>query len=485
MSTPELEREAETSGSENPRSLRPLLLRLHFYAGILIAPFILIAAVSGGLYAIAPTLEQVVYRDYLHVESTGTAVPVGEQITSALRERPDLAVSAVRPAATPGETTRVLFTDPSLGESERLAVFVDPATAEPVGELTVYGSVGALPLRGWISQLHRNLHLGEPGRLYSELAASWLWVIALGGLYLWVDRYRKAKRRDAEKARLLTVDRSGSQRSRTLNWHGAVGIWLAAGLVFLSATGLTWSRYAGDNVDQLRTAMSWTTPTVSSSLGSEPSAPSGGHDGHGGHAPKADPALLGANIDRIDSVLAVAATNGVTGAVEASIPVDGDTAFVVKQTRQAWVFSTNAVAVDGATAEVTDVLRFSDWPLAAKLTSWGIALHMGVLFGLVSQLALVALAIALVTVIARGYLMWWRRRPARGSNFAVGRAPTRGGIRRVSTPVAVAILAGFIAIGYFVPLVGLSLLGFLVIDAAVGFLKSSPIMFERNGINDK
>lgn len=485
MSTPQLEREVETSRSDTSRSLRPLLLRLHFYAGILIAPFIFIATVSGGLYAIAPTLEQVVYRDYLHVESTGTVVPVAEQISSALRERPDLIVSAVRPAATPGETTRVLFTDPSLGESERLAVFIDPATAKPVGELTVYGSVGALPLRGWISQLHRNLHLGEPGRIYSEVAASWLWVIALGGLYLWVDRFRKAKRRDAATARLLTVDRSGSQRSRSLNWHGAVGIWLAIGLVFLSATGLTWSRYAGDNVDKLRTAMSWTTPAVSKSLGNGPAVASGGHDGHGGHVAKTDAAVLGANVDRIDSVLAVAASNGVTGAVEASLPADGQTAFTVKQTRQPWVFSTNAVAIDGASAEVTDILRFSDWPLAAKLTSWGIALHMGVLFGLVSQLALAALAIALVTVIARGYLMWWRRRPVRGSRFGVGRAPMRGGIRRVTPVAVVPILVGFIAIGYFVPLLGLSLLGFLVVDAAVGLVKSSPIMIERNGINEK
>src|SRR3546814_5866764 len=81
---------------------------------------------------------------------------------------------SVRPSPAAGETTRVLFTDPSLGESERLAVFVDPVLAQPVGELAVYGSSGSLPLRTWISQLHRHLHLGEPGRLYSELAASWM-----------------------------------------------------------------------------------------------------------------------------------------------------------------------------------------------------------------------------------------------------------------------------------------------------------------------
>ena len=60
----------------SPRSWRPLILRLHFYAGILVAPFILIATISGGLYAVAPTIEQLMYRDYLHVDATGPAVPV-------------------------------------------------------------------------------------------------------------------------------------------------------------------------------------------------------------------------------------------------------------------------------------------------------------------------------------------------------------------------------------------------------------------------
>src|SRR3546814_3422111 len=69
MSAPELER-AQTRASNDsspPKKqvggARPLILRLHFYAGILIGPFILIAALSGGLYAMAPTIEKFVYSD--------------------------------------------------------------------------------------------------------------------------------------------------------------------------------------------------------------------------------------------------------------------------------------------------------------------------------------------------------------------------------------------------------------------------------------
>ena len=452
----------------SPRSWRPLILRLHFYAGILVAPFILIATISGGLYAVAPTIEQLVYRDYLHVDATGPAVPVAQQIRAAQTERPDLTVAAVRPAAEAGDTTRVLFTDPSLGESERLAVFVDPATGTSVGELAVYGSSSALPLRTWISELHRHLHLGEPGRIYSELAASWLWVIALGGLYLWVERYR----RNRDKARLMTFDRNSKGRNRSLNWHGVVGIWIAVGLVFLSATGLTWSTYAGENVTELRSALSWTTPAVSKTIGSSDAA-STDHSGHGGHSMDmpADTSVTEGNVGRIDSVLGTARANGIDGAVEASIPASTDTAFVVTETRQPFVMANNSISIDGSTGAVIDTVFFSDWPLAAKLSAWGIQLHMGTLFGVPNQLALLALAVALASIIVRGYMMWWKRRPTKATGLTAGRPPLRGGIRRIS-PISIAVLTVVAAgVGWFVPLLGLSLVAFLAVDVVLGSIR--------------
>lgn len=473
MAITETERQTSTPAADKS-GYRAFFLRLHFYAGLFVGPFLLVAALSGGLYALAPSIEQLVYRDHLHVDATGPALPLSDQVRIAQRVRPDLTVTAVRPAAEPGETTRVMFSDLTLGPSERRGVFVDPVKGESLGELTVYGSSGSLPVRTWISNLHRSLHLGDPGRIYSELAASWLGVIALAGVVLWVSRYRRTKIRRPAEARLLTVDRSGRGRARTLNWHGAVGLWIAAGLVFLSATGLTWSTYAGANITSLRAGMSWTTPTVSTTLedggATAASAEESAHVGHdhgavGESGQTATP--FAPRVDELDDVLQAARAAGIGGKVEVSIPSQPGTAFTVAQTRQPWVMSNNAVAVDGATGRITDATWFADWPLAAKLSAWGIQLHMGTLLGLANQLVLVALAAALVTVIIRGYLMWWRRRPTTGGRTG-GRPPRRGVLTHLPPAAAVITVVTAAAIGWFIPLLGISLAAFVAADVLVG-----------------
>ncbi|MEU1955078.1 PepSY-associated TM helix domain-containing protein [Nocardia rhamnosiphila] len=459
---------ATSSPRPNRGAFRALALRLHFYAGLFVGPFLLIAAVTGGLYAVAPSIESFVNRDLLTVDSRGPERPLAEQVTAGTAVRPDLTLVAVAPAPAPGDTTRVLFSDPALGESERRAVFVDPVTAQPVGESVVYGSSGALPFRAWVSQVHRHLHLGEPGRLYSELAASWLWLIALAGLALWIRRVRGRRQRDA--ARWLFVPNLANARERRLNWHAVVGVWILPAALLLSATGLTWSTYAGANIETLRENLGWTTPAVTTALpGTAAPAETGHGDHHGGHP--AGHSVPADRIQQLDRVLAAARAAGVTRPAEITIPAGDGTAFAVKERRLSGTLTADAAAVDGATGTVTDRLPYSEWPFMAKMANWGIQLHMGLMFGVLNQLLLLAAAIGLITVIVRGYLMWWQRRPTATTRiFAVGRPPRRGALRR-SAVLAVPALGAAALIGWFAPVFGLSLLAFLVVDVLVGALR--------------
>ncbi|MEU1010863.1 PepSY domain-containing protein [Streptomyces sp. NPDC005890] len=425
--------------------LRPLVLRLHFYAGVLIAPFLLIAAVTGLLYAGSFQAEKLVYDHELTVPAGERELPVSAQVAAARKAHPEGTVTAVRPAPEAGATTRVLLSGVEGADpGHTLAVFVDPYTGKVRGALEQYGATGALPLRTWIDELHRDLHLGETGRLYSELAASWLWVIAGGGLVLWFSRRRALRR-----------VRGTSGRRRTLGLHGTVGVWTAAGFLFLSATGLTWSAYAGANIDELRTSLGQATPSVSAAVAG------GEHAGHGSAAGAGGTAEHGVGLDK---VLAAARAKGLDDPVEIVPPADANSAWVVKQVQRGWPTQQDSAAVDPATGQVTDELRFADYPVLAKLTRWGIDLHTGVLFGLVNQIALALLALALILLIVWGYRMWWQR--GRGSAF--GRPIPRGAWAEVPPYLLVPALAAVAVLGWFVPLLGIPLAGFLAVDIVLG-----------------
>ncbi|THA51128.1 PepSY domain-containing protein [Streptomyces sp. A1136] len=448
-------------------ALRPLLLRTHFYAGLLIAPLLFLAAATGLLYAGSWQVEKILYSDELTVARVGDhALPLGDQVEAAEKAAPKGEVVAVWPAPDAEATTRVIMNSPGLADDETLTVFVDPYTADVRGQLTTAGD--ALPLRAWLSGLHADLRLGAFGRAYSELAASWLWVVALGGLALWIGRRR------ARGVRLVLPDRAATGRRRTLSWHGAVGLWAAAGLVALSATGLTWSEYAGEHIGRLQDGLGGATPSVSAGL-SAPHAPAvAGAEGGGEHAghvmpdgmempPQPPTADIG-----IDRAVAAARAAGVTESLRVTLPAGGK-GYVIKEADKQVPVHLDSVAVDPADGKVIDELRFADYPLLAKMTRFGIDLHMGLTFGIVNQLALAALAVALMFLVFWGYRMWWLRRPTKERVFSAGRAHPCGAWRKLPVTLLLPLAAVTAVVGWFVPMLGISLTAFLAVDALLGF----------------
>lgn len=482
-----------TSGHETtspPRRrtgwFRAMIRRLHFFAGLIVGPFILVAALSGALYALAPQLEGMLYSHELHAGSSEQNLPLDEQVRRATnhvrteaKDSEPPALVAVRPAPEPGATTRVMFTPPEgSSESDRRTVFVSPADGEIRGDLITYGSSGALPLRTWIDQLHRDLHLGDPGRLYSEFAASWMWVIAVGGLILWVPQLTRrlragyARRRAIREATLPLPDARG--RKRLLSWHYSAGLGLMVAMVFLSATGITWSAHAGEHVTQLTAALDWSTPKASTSLSGE-QAPADEHAGHAGHAdaPAGDAAASMPVDSGHDAILRAARRLGIdSNRVEIVPSASKDTAWTVQEIDRHYPTQVDSVTIDPVTYNQVDKVSFQDdYSLPAKLARWGIDIHMGLWFGLLNQVVLFVIAIGIAGMVVTGYWMWFKRRP----KWPRLKTPTPGlrdapwwGWLVVGVPAA--------AVGWFLPLVGIPLVAFVVVDAVlvlVGSQRSS------------
>ncbi|GAA2564203.1 MULTISPECIES: PepSY-associated TM helix domain-containing protein [Streptomyces] len=444
----------------------PLLTRLHFYAGVLVAPFLLVAALTGLAYTAVPQLDQLVYSEQLRVEKVGDTVkPLTEQIAAARKAHPEGSIATVVPAEAPDHTTKVVLSVPELAEQDKQrTVYVDPYTGEVRGALTTW--FGSTPLATWLDDLHRHLHLGETGRLYSELAASWLWVLVLGGLLLWFGRRRAYAGGSKHNTVLPERGARGVRRSRSL--HAVTGVWVSAGLLVLSATGLTWSTYAGERFTDLRTSLSAYAPELDTSL-SGGSKGTSGHDHSGGHE-AAPPGGLPTGLT-VDQVLEEARAAGLDGPVEISTPADDKSAWTVAQTDGLWPVRLDQTAVDPHSGEITARVDWGDHPVLAKLSTLGVRAHMGTLFGLANQIVLAVIALGLTVGIVLGYRMWWLRRPTRGDRRApMGRAPARGAWRQLPWPALAAAVPLIITVGWAFPLLGWSLLAFLVLDALLGLL---------------
>ena len=456
-----------------------LIARLHFYVGLFVGPFIFVAALTGTIFVLTPQIEDHLYSEQLFADTVGEAQPLARQIEVAravVGEEPGL--FAVRPASEAGRTTRVMFSEPGHGPSESRAIFVDPVSLAIRGDLMVYGTSSILPFRTTLDYLHRNLLLGEFGRAYSELAASWLWLLALGGLTIWLTAGVRNRADIAARSRRLRLRRR----------HGLIGLWVVLALVFFSATGLTWSKWAGDRIGVLRQQLGWVTPSVSTALqpGLEVQAAPGheGHEGHGEHAAHADhegheghgehadhmAAMSGMAAatatdalpsSRIDAVLAVARQGGIDSSMlEIRPPRAEGYAWLVSEVDRSWPTQVDAVAVDPDTLSITSRADFASFPLVAKLIRWGIDAHMGILFGVANQLLVAAFGLAACTMLVLGYMMWWQRRPAPGApvhtlTAAWNNLPVLG--RCLAVVVAVAL-------GWSLPVMGLSLLAFVLVD---------------------
>jgi uncharacterized iron-regulated membrane protein len=464
--------------------LRPLILRIHFYAGILIGPFLLIAAFTGLLYTATPQIEGITYHELTHVTAGGPTKPLSAQVAAARASHPTGDILEVDPPEAADRTTRVVFSDSTVPSTYAMSVFVDPHDAQVVGRVRSMGQW--LGIRAWIDDLHRNLHLGAFGRNYSELAASWLWVVLLGGLALWIGRRRKDKR----LRRLITPDLRTTGRGRSLSWHGAVGTLIAIGLLGLSVSGLTWSRYTGAKISDLRSELSWTTPSPSTALPhaehttdddmgdmSGMSGMSGmtgmaGMTGKGGTSSGTSKDAAISEGVGIDGVYQTARTAGLGNPLVLTPPADDDSAWTAGENKRSWPTHYDTITVDPADGRILHRVNSADWPFMAKVSDWIVGAHMGILFGLPNQLALACLAIGLIVVILYGYRMWWQRRPRGASALRFGPAPARGAWRRLPVPVLLVLLAAVVFVGWLMPLLGISLVVFLLLDAILQGVRS-------------
>ncbi|WP_235985063.1 PepSY-associated TM helix domain-containing protein [Acinetobacter baretiae] len=371
---------------------------IHSYMGFFIAPFIFMAAFTGVLYALTPQFEHYLYQRHTQVSSiTDSPHLLSEQVGRAQQALPVGAhIMEVRPAVNAQTTTRVLYME-NQRPNDMTAIFINPYTLALQGRTQVYGKSGVFPVRTFLDHLHRDLLLGEYGRIYSELAASWLGLFAITGFLQW--------------SRKKYILNKKSPTYKNIRWHVLLGLCVLPMMLFFSITGLTWSNWAGNNIAKIRHMFNGDTPSLTLALnGAQPTV----SQQHAEHQQSSSHRITQFSQDELkyfDQIVNVARANGLTASALRIIPSDDVQvrAWSVQELQHSWPTKVDALAVDMRSAQVIDQTRFTDYPLSAKLTRWGVDLHVGLLFGGLNQVALLLSGLLILVVIVWAYVSWLNR----------------------------------------------------------------------------
>ncbi|MFV0257971.1 MAG: PepSY-associated TM helix domain-containing protein [Acidimicrobiales bacterium] len=418
--------------AERAAMMRPILWRLHFLGGVLAGPVILALCISGILFAWYPQIDQVRFGSILNASGDEVGAPLADQVAAARSVHPDWGVYSVTPGVD-GVNTEIVM-DPPGGTTgfrapdDAQLVYVDQATG------TVTGTIdGDDTSNEWLRTLHSSFRLGPRAEPITELAGSWFLVSLFTGLYLWWPGLRK------RGSMAFAARRGLSGRRRDKDWHNFIGVGLLVPMVFLALSGLTWTTFAGDRVDWAKAQLA--VPADDGAQADLPDPTPGQHD-----------------TANLDTVYAAVTDQGMVEPVEIVVPATDDTGWVVTSTDTTFPVERDEITVDGRTGAVTSAFDYGDEHWFNKLRTAAILFHQAQLFGLPLQLFMTGLAAAVAALVLLGYRMWWRRRPAGGLGTP---PPVRQWLREA--PVAVLVAAA--VLGYLLPVLGVSLVVWLVLEA--------------------
>ncbi|MEV4839337.1 PepSY domain-containing protein [Nonomuraea sp. NPDC049486] len=448
--------------------------RWHFYAGLFVAPVLLVLAVTGSVYLFKEPFEEWRYQDVRTLaEPVTTARPLSEQITAAQRSMPGAPVMSVIPPAAPDRTTRIIFQGEDAGPwAEGVSVYVDPGSATVVGTID-----DAATFMRVVRTIHGELMAGTAGDRVVETAACWSLILVATGTYLWwTSRGRRPAR---------------SPRARLRRVHALTGAGAGVVIVFLVISGLPWSGVWGDALQRIQERTGSTYPDAgdypnrSADLSDNPDAkvpwaaerlpvPTSQDGGHAGHDTGGGSALHPGALP-LEQALAAARP-----AIRDCSPAECDLKILLPKDHEGVYTVVTAPRRDPSAAQTLHVDQYSgrvlvsygwdEYGVLAKAVEQGVALHEGRRYGTVNLLVMLGACLALITLVVSGAWMWWKRRPK-------GRmgAPARLMDRRA----AYGVTAIMVVLGVLFPLAGVTMLAVLLLDRLV--LRRIPRLAEIVG----
>ncbi|QDV33021.1 PepSY-associated TM helix [Tautonia plasticadhaerens] len=420
-------------------SLYRMIWRWHFYAGILVAPTLLVVTITGALYIFRSEIENLAHADLRFVAPAGERAGAQAQVDAAVEAFPGRPPASIELPADPGRSSVV-----RLGEGRgALAVHVDPFRARPLGAID--------PDRpGWteaffttVLKIHRELLAGWPGRLVVELTVGWTILLLATGLYLWWPR------RGGGPAGVWWARFRAKPYTVLRDLHTVLGFYLLAPVAVIAVSGLFYCLVWGEAFHRATRgrpeASGGGTPSTSAAVRGDPD-------------PTPMPAL---SLDRIE---ALARARYPDRNLFITLPEPGSRTFSLSAGND---YDNSYGPFVSARFELDrrDGRMVSHSTLAEDERywwhGWAYPLHVGSVLGPTTKVIWLVACLVLAAMPVTGLWMWWIRRPAGRAGFP----------RRPDRPVPRGLVAAIAALSLLLPVVGASILLILTGEAIVGVVR--------------
>jgi uncharacterized iron-regulated membrane protein len=479
---------AQTDGIDKqrariPRTLYQRIWRWHFFAGLFVIPFAIVLALSGSVYLFKAEIQDFVEAGINERAKGGSPLDADTLISTVKALYPGSRVNKI--------TLQQDIDDPTiemvlrLKNNTNLLIWQDAATGKILDSVAPNDR-----FMSWMVDIHGQLLAGENGSLVVEMAASWMIVLIITGLYLWWPRGASVK------ATLFPRFR-GSKRQIWKEVHMSVGLWASALILVLLLSGLPWTGVWGNNFGKFQATMGWNGPgqewfvTLKSAKPGETqeiddSTPPA--DPHAHHKAAATEGVAAA--EPVDDGLKLWSTGRDEGEVTlTSLKRENDItpmsiqSIVDRVTKErlappvdllmprgedgVWTarsmvqnrYDRQTIHYNKWSGEEIMRIRFDDYHPVKKLVSYGIAYHEGALFGWANKALGVLTAVMVILLAVSGTIIWWKRRPANAGIMTLS-APERPVDHKVK-PVLWGLIIFF---ALFLPLMGASLVFVLVLE---------------------
>ncbi len=417
--------------------------RWHFYAGLIVLPFLVSLAVTGALYLFRDEIEAIVHADLKKVAVAETRVPVSNLVAVALADHPGQAVKYTDPA-TP-ETSAEITVQTQGGE--RLAVYVDPYTGRVLGSLPDRGTIM------WtIRRLHSLKEFGPVARGIIEIAGGWAILLVATGIYLWWPRGRGG---------VLSVRGQPRQRIFWRDLHAVTGLLAGGVIAFLAITGMPWSNIWGGQVNQWVNGSNFGYPS-----GVRVNVPVSNE--HLNHTSPTSWSLEQAKVPQsvgsgegidVDRAIAIVEGLGLHRGYAMALPTKPDGVYSASVYPDD-VAQQRVVHIDQYSGKPLIDMRYADYGPLGRALEWGINVHLGQQFGRVNQFGLLGFCVLIVLMSVSAGVMWWKRRPEGG----LGVPPLPAERSRIYGIAAILGVGGIVF-----PLTGASFLAVLALDRLIGW----------------